>query len=138
MFVPPPLCVKILCEKYFGPGGDKKEATDWLADSHWARYHSQALWNNIQNSITIGFMSFYLNHQTNGILYRMLWNKHDTRAGVAELVLGDVHVRAVDYYFTLFYFILFYFILFCFVLFYFIIWSVFTCHVLYFHVIILK
>ena len=36
-------------------------------------------------------------------------NKHDTRAGVAELVLGDVHVRVVDYYFTLFYFILFYF-----------------------------
>ena len=42
-----------------------------------------------------------------------------------ELVLGDVHVRAVDYYFTLFYFtlfysILFYLVLFCFILFYFI------------------
>ena len=37
-------------------------------------------------------------------------NKHDTRAGVAELMLGDVHVRADDYYFTLF-------ILFCLLLF---------------------
>ena len=36
-------------------------------------------------------------------------NKHDTRAGVAELVLGDGHVRAVDYYFILFYFISFYY-----------------------------
>ena len=48
----------------------------------------------------------------------MLYNKHDTRAGVAELVLGDVHVRADDYffYFILFYFILFYSILFHFIL----------------------
>ena len=50
-------------------------------------------------------------------MLRILNNKHDTRAGVAELVLGDVHVRAVDYYFTLFYFIQFYFALFCFILF---------------------